>query len=133
VWTGPNYFSVIFGDVDGNGGAGTCAFEIKNGAGSNIVVSVAKTTALPVGQWQLLALTYDSALGSNHMKVFVNGVQQGQANAVGVNYFNSGAWVIGDVVSGSDLSATFAISDIRISNVARTAGYWLAMYNAANP
>ncbi len=52
-----------------------------------------------VAGWNHAALTYDSALGSNHMKLYVNGALAGQANNAGGISSNGNDLIIGDKIA----------------------------------
>lgn len=102
-------------------------FEFYGGTAGNVNL---KTTSSPlaIDAWQHIAATYDTSLGSNNLKLFLNGVlvtQKTITTPLAVSGLNLS---IGSRPNGGILFAG-SIDDVRIWNVARTESEILASYN----
>jgi parallel beta-helix repeat protein len=77
--------------------------------------------------WQHIVLTYDKNAGSNNQKLYVNGELQTQRTLTGQIQANSNSLTIGDPIAFKGI-----IDEVRISNLARSAGWISTEFNNEN-
>ncbi|MCK4757050.1 MAG: DUF2341 domain-containing protein [Thermoplasmata archaeon] len=74
--------------------------------------------------WNHVVLTYDSALGSDHMKLYVNGTLAGQTDCAGGISTNGNDLIIGDKIAFNG-----TIDEVSIWNYSLSAGEIFESYN----
>lgn len=100
-------------------------FEVRNVSATNAVATAANDLVLY--RWTHVACTYDSALGSNQIKVYYNGILQGQGTLTGnIRYQNNQPWSFGAHNSNGEYFNGL-MADVRIENVARSQSYLAAL------
>jgi hypothetical protein len=126
-------FALYFRDDNVNGYIGT---EV----GQNSSIYEAKyttTTAIPINAWTHIVLTFDTTLGTNITKVFINGVQQSLTSTYPPGGTFSGSILNSTLnlnigkrnISGSELYFNGSIDQVRIFNKALSAGEVTTLYN----
>jgi|GEM_PF-787108 len=121
-----------FGEVFSNGSI--CAGVTSNGGTTYIGGALFSTTKVSASTWYLVTLTYNSALSSQNVKLYVNGVQESSANGndslVAMDgYF----WIARNGNAASPCYVDGTIDEVRIYNRAQSASEIQTAFNALAP
>lgn len=101
---------------------------------SNTIRNVIQTNTITLNSWSHIVATFDSSLGSNQMKLYINGVLNNQATYTGTIDNSSGFYLyIGDFYSGN-ASRLFhgGIDEFRVSTATKTPAWITTTYNNQN-
>jgi hypothetical protein len=110
-----NLYSVIIEDDE------TITFYAKN----LNTVSLTTTQTISLNNWHHLAVTYDSTVGANNAKIYIDGnlsTEATRTNALGIdaNPFRIGCYSNTDGACNLNWGMNGAADEVRISNIART-------------
>ncbi len=104
---------------------GTVRFRLQDSTGENFSTT---STALNVGQWHHLAVTWDKTIDSGKLKIYIDGTEASYS-ATGNQTNNTNE--VGDLVIGNQTSLYFdgKIDQVRIYDAALTSSQVTDLYN----
>ncbi|HEX8795443.1 MAG TPA: LamG-like jellyroll fold domain-containing protein [Polyangiaceae bacterium] len=97
-------------------------------AGSNQFIQGA--FAIPLGEWVMLAATYDGTTLSVYFNGSLCATNQHMTSGSSIDWGSHGAYQVGAVTTQSNSGITGFLDEMRIESVVRSPSYLLAMYKA---